>query len=693
MTNRLASETSPYLLQHAENPVDWQPWDDAALAAARQADKPIFLSIGYSACHWCHVMEHESFENEALAARLNEGFVCIKVDREERPDLDQLYMQSVQMIAGRGGWPMSVFLTPDLAPFFGGTYWPPHASRGMPGFDQVLESVLEAWNNRREQVVEQAGQISERLRNMASPAGSGMGLNADLFTTATAQLERVFDYSHGGIGGAPKFPQPMTIQLLLRIWRRHPRQGVLDMVRLTLDKMSQGGIYDHLGGGFARYSVDERWLVPHFEKMLYDNALLAGAYLDAYVVTKQKRYAETVRHTLDYVLRDLTDPAGGFHSTEDADSEGEEGRFYVWTPRQIEEVLGAERSERFCYVYDVTESGNFEGRNILNLPKTIEQCAALRGWSESELRQELEKDRTQLLEARNRRVHPAKDDKILTSWNGLMIESLARAAGILDEPRYLTAAAKACEFLLENLRNDDGRLLHVWRAGRAKYLAYLDDYANVLCALLALYEADFQEKWIDQAVQLADVLLQRFRDHDGGGFFYVADDSPTPIVRTKELHDSSTPSGNAMAAIGLIRLGKLCGRADYLTAASETLDCAAGLLENSPTAAAQMLAALDMHLGPVHEIVILGDITQDDTREVVRSLRRSYLPNRVVACRAAPDDPAGGRHVDPIFIGKTMEGPPPTVYLCEQFACQPPIRGKAAILNRWKAMSASALGD
>ncbi len=470
--NLLSQETSPYLLQHANNPVDWRPWGPEALEAAQREEKPIFLSIGYSACHWCHVMEHESFENPSIARQMNEHFVCIKVDREERPDLDQIYMNAVQLMTGRGGWPMSVFLTPDLRPFFGGTYWPPSGRMGMPGFDQVLTAVAEAWRERRGQVEQQAGELTAEVQRVASLAVRRAS-SAKSRCAAGASLERIFDFRNGGFGGAPKFPHPMDLRVLLRRWRREPRDECLQLVTLTLDKMAAGGIYDHLGGGFHRYCVDERWLVPHFEKMLYDNALLAQCYVEAYQVTGRDDYARIVRETCDYVLREMTGAEGGFFSTQDADSEGEEGKFYVWTPAEVEAVLGADAAKTFNYVYDVTESGNFEGRNILNLPKAIEQCAKVMNRDLAELQAELSAGREKLLAVRSQRIWPGLDDKVLVSWNGLMIDALAQAAGALEEPRYLAAAVKAAEFLLANTaaRRWPAAALLASRAGQVRRLS------------------------------------------------------------------------------------------------------------------------------------------------------------------------------------------------------------------------------
>ncbi|HXT61320.1 MAG TPA: thioredoxin domain-containing protein [Pirellulales bacterium] len=675
--NRLSQETSPYLLQHANNPVDWFPWGPEALERAKREEKPIFLSIGYSACHWCHVMEHESFENEALAEQMNEGFVCIKVDREERPDLDQVYMNAVQMMTGRGGWPMSVFLTPDLRPFYGGTYWPPTGRMGMPGFDQVLSAVADAWQNRRSQVFEQAGDLTAELQRAASSAHAPGELSAQPLKKAEVALERIFDHQHGGFGSAPKFPHPMDLRVLLRRWRREPRDELLRLVTLTLDKMAAGGIYDQLGGGFHRYSVDERWLTPHFEKMLYDNALLAQCYVEAYQATGRADYARVARETCDYVLREMTGPEGGFFSTQDADSEGEEGKFYVWTPAEVEAVLGAETAKTFNYVYDVSEQGNFEGRNILNLPKTLEQCAKILGREPAELEAELAAGRAKLLAVRGARVWPGLDDKVLVSWNGLMIDALSHAGGALDEPRYLAAATKAAEFLWDRLRRDDGRLLHCWREGQAKFDAYLDDYAGLANAFVSLYEAGFDERWIEAAVSLADVLLKEFADPQQGGFFYTAADHETLIARQKDSQDGSVPSGNALATTLLLRLGKLCGRADYLSAGQLVLQSFTSLMERHPTAAGQMLIALDFQLGPTPELVVMGAEGDPAMSELLTDLHRRYMPNRVLAARPARGHAAA---LDELFAGKTSSASGPALYVCENFACQAPVIGKEAVL-------------
>jgi uncharacterized protein YyaL (SSP411 family) len=680
MPNHLSQDSSPYLLQHQNNPVDWYPWGEAAIEKARREGKPIFLSIGYSACHWCHVMEHESFESEAIAAVLNEHFVAVKVDREERPDLDQIYMNAVQMLTGRGGWPMSVFLTPELKPFYGGTYWPPTGRQGMPGFDQILAAVVDAWQHRREQAITAAEQLTAEIQKIGTQqeGGDADSLSLDLISGAANQLARAFDRTFGGFGQAPKFPHPMDLQLLLAAYSRNKQPGLLDMVRLTLDRMAAGGIYDHLGGGFARYSVDERWLVPHFEKMLYDNALLARAYTDAYLVTRDENFARVVRETLDYVLRDMTDPGGGFYSTEDADSEGEEGLFYTWTADEIDAVLGDERGATFGRVFDVTDVGNFEGRNIINLPKTIEQCAKILRRTPEDLEAELAESKRQLWAVREKRVHPAKDDKVIVAWNGLMIDSMARAGAALGEPRYVAAAVAAAEFVLREMQQA-GRLLHTWRHGKAKLDAYLDDYTALANSLVTVYEATGDERWIDEAARLMDVVLEKFADPAGGGFFYTATDHEQLLTRNKELTDSSVPSGNALAATALLRLGKLLGRRAYLDAAAETLGAAVPIMQRAPMAAGQMLLALDRFLGPSQELVLVGDA--EKAAGVLAAIEQRYLPRVVFARRGgkAGSSSLPSEALDELFLGKASASGQPVLYVCANFACQEPAVGIVAI--------------
>lgn len=684
MPNALADESSPYLLQHQNNPVDWRPWGPEALALAKQDDRPIFLSIGYSACHWCHVMEHESFENAEIAATLNANFVCIKVDREERPDLDQIYMNAVQAMTGRGGWPMSVFLTPDLKPFYGGTYWPPTAQRGMPGFDQVLEAVADAWTNRRDQAIEMGDQLTAKLAEVvAADAGDEVELDFGLLLNAGNQLERTFDTTHGGFGEAPKFPHTMDLEVLLRLWKSTGRGAWLDMVRATLGKMAAGGIYDHLGGGFARYSVDERWLVPHFEKMLYDNALLAGVYVEAHAATGEESFKRVATETLDYVLRDMMAPEGGFYSTEDADSppvdgsEGpnEEGLYYTWKPEEIRKILGEEEADTFCRVYDVTPIGNFEGRNVLSLPKPIKAQAALLSIDAADLARELGNWRKKLAAARDKRPRPGLDDKVLASWNGLMIDAMARAGAAFGESKYIGAAGRAADFVLNEMRDANGRLLHTSRGGEAKLPAYLDDYTAIANGLITLYEATFDERRLEQAAELLDLVLRHFLDSEGGGFFYTADDHEKLIVRNKDLTDNATPGGASLAATALVRLGKLIANSKYLDAAHGTLKAAAPLMKKAPTATGQMLAAVDLWLGPTRELVLMG--IGPDAEAIAAELRASYAPRTVLAGRIGPCHPSA--LLESTFEGKSSINGEATLYVCQDHTCGEPIVGAAAI--------------
>ena len=593
MPNQLCHELSPYLLQHAGNPVDWRPWGVEALTLARTEQKPIFVSIGYASCHWCHVMAHESFEDPEIARLLNEHFVSIKVDREERFDLDQIYMEAVQMMTGRGGWPLSVFLTPEGAPFFGGTFWPPRARDGISGFDEVLLAVADAWHHRRSGVLEQAHEITQLLRQTRMSA-TPVDLDDTPLVEAEAALRRSFDQQWGGFGPAPKFPQPLALCWLLQRWRRSGEGELLKIVTTTLDRMAAGGIYDHLGGGFHRYCVDERWLVPHFEKMLYDNAMLAACYLEAWQATGKEEYAVVVRQTLDYLLRDMTDPHGGLYSGEDADSEGQEGKFYLWTPGEIEAALGPEAARLVCRVYDVTEVGNFEGRNILNLLRPLEVEAKLLGREPALLTAKLDTARQELLVARAKRVRPGRDEKVLVGWNSLAIDALARAGAALDEPRYTAAANRAADFLWNHLRHSDGRLLHYWRMGLAKCDAYLDDYAGLGNALLALYESGGPSARLDQAVAVADQIMTRFADPDRGGFYYTADDYEPLIARKMDCLDNPTPSGNGLAAMLLLRLQAISGGDGYRIAAEAALRACLARMRQVPTGVFQLLLAMDL---------------------------------------------------------------------------------------------------
>jgi uncharacterized protein YyaL (SSP411 family) len=680
VANRLAQETSPYLKQHAHNPVDWYPWGPEALTRARQLDRPIFLSIGYSACHWCHVMEHESFEDEAVARILNEHFVSIKVDREERPDVDQIYMTAVQLLnQGQGGWPMSVFLTPDMKPFFAGTYFPPEDRYGRPGFKRILSAIADAWRNKHDQILEQSGQIAEHLQEAGRLRSAPGDPEPGLIQNAINLLSRVFDSTYGGFGSEPKFPHPMHVRVLLRAARRFDSETALHMARLTLDRMARGGIYDQLGGGFHRYSTDARWLVPHFEKMLYDNALLSVAYLEAYQLTGAPLYRQVVDGTLHYVLREMTSPAGPFYSTQDADSEGEEGRFYVWSAQEIEQVLGPQLAEVFDYVYDVSPEGNWEGHNILHRAKTDDQDARLLKTPEPDLRQILEEARRKLSDVRSQRVWPGRDEKVLTAWNALMITAFAQAGAVLETPAYVEAASRAADFLLTRMRSTDGRLLRTASAGSAAKLnAYLEDYAFLIDALVTLYEATFVPRWLGAAVELAQVMIDQFYDSAESGFFYTGRDHEALIARIKDPHDSSIPSGNSMAVTALLRLAKLTGRTDFQDRARATLRAFRGLMEASPTAAGQMLIALDFYLGPVQEFAIVGDPASADTQRVLRAIRTGFRPNKVVALKDPTQRDGTATEVIGLLEGKTASGAVAT-FICQNFTCQKPLAGAEAV--------------
>jgi uncharacterized protein YyaL (SSP411 family) len=676
--NRLSGETSPYLLQHAHNPVDWYPWGPEALERAKAEDRPIFLSIGYSACHWCHVMERESFEEPAIAALMNERFINIKVDREERPDLDNLYMAAVQALTGHGGWPMSVFLTPDLEPFYGGTYYPPTDSRGMPGFPRVLLSVDRAWKERRDEVGTAAAELVAQLRASGQVPRSEGALDHRLLDGAAKALARAFDPTHGGFGSAPKFPHPMDLRVLLRQHARTGDSHALHIVTHTLEKMARGGIYDHLGGGFARYSTDERWLVPHFEKMLYDNALLTSVYLEAYQVTHDPEFARVARETVDYVLSRMTSPDGGFYSTEDADSEGVEGKFYVWSLEEIQSVLGPDRAGAFATAYDISEGGNWEHASILNLPKPLAQVAKALGRDETELRRALDADRARLLEVRDRRIPPGKDTKILTSWNGLMLAALAEAAVVLREPRYAEAAERAGSFLLGTMRTADGRLLRTCRDGRAKLNAYLDDYANLIDGLTRLFETTGNPRWIEAALELVQVMLDEFHDAAEGGFFYTGRSHEALVARQKDLYDNATPSGNAMAATALVRLAALTGRADLEELGRSTLQAVQIVMDRAPAASGQSLVALDVLLATAREYAVVAGTDARDFRAALEAIADRFEPSKVIAPAPGPVSPALAQLV-PLLADRPAIDGQVTIYVCEKFACQAPVVGLEAL--------------
>ncbi|MBX7222334.1 MAG: thioredoxin domain-containing protein [Blastocatellia bacterium] len=671
-TNRLIHETSPYLRQHAHNPVDWFPWGEEALSLAKALDKPILLSIGYSACHWCHVMEHESFENEGIASLMNRYFVNIKVDREERPDLDAIYMNAVQMLTGRGGWPMTVFLTPDQVPFFGGTYFPPQDRYGMPGFPKILLGVADAYETRREEVLQSAREILDELQAIDTTRPAEEPLTDAVFAKAYRVFSSRFDWNHGGFAPAPKFPNSMSHSFLLRYWYKIKEERAKEMVELTLLKMSQGGMYDQLGGGFHRYSTDARWLVPHFEKMLYDNALLVRLLLEAYQITGEAYYRQTVEETLDYVLREMTSPAGGFYSTQDADSEGVEGKFFIWSKAEVEQLLGTEDADLFCRFYDVTEEGNFEEthRSILNIREPLSVVANLKNVTEGRLTEALNRGRRILFEAREQRIKPGLDDKQLTAWNGLMLASLARAGAVLGEPRYVAAAVKNAEFILANLYRD-GRLLRTHKDGESKLNGYLEDYSFLIDGLVSLYETTFETRWLEKAQELADVMLERFSDTENGGLYFTSNDHETLISRTKDFFDNATPSGNSVAVDVLLRLGVLTGVDRYRTKAEEILLLLNENMEKMPSGFAHLLCALDFYLSAPKEIAVVGDPQDPATLELLAEINRTYLPNRVLVCKHPADTEAEKRI--PLLRDRTLLNGQPAVYVCENFTCQQPV--------------------
>ena len=681
--NRLATESSLYLKQHAGNPVDWYPWGPEALAAAAALDRPIFLSVGYSACHWCHVMEHESFESDATAKILNDHFVCIKVDREERPDIDQIYMTAHHLLNRNegGGWPLSVFLTPAGAPFYAGTYYPPDEryAPSRPSFPRLLNSVAAAWTNKRAELVELGKNVADGLQNMGDLAPSDLPLSADLLANALRSLKRGFDGSNGGFGYAPKFPHPLEAKLLLRLAQRDPKNGeALSMLKLTLEKMARGGMYDQIGGGFHRYSVDAVWLVPHFEKMLYDNALLPPVYTEAYLLTGDEFYSRIACQTLDFVVREMTSPEGGFYSTLDADSEGEEGKFYVWSEAEIDAILAPDDTRFLKAVYGVSSGGNFEGHNIFCRARSDAEDAKRQKLELSAFRAKLEQVNLSLYRVRAKRIWPGRDEKILTAWNGLMISAFAQAGIAFDKPEYVAIASKAADFVLTKMRTPDGRLLRTCGIGQpAKLTAYLEDYSYFIDALVNLYEATFDPRWIATATELADVLHERFAD-PSGGFFYTADDHETLIARTKDLQDGSVPSGNAMAATALLHLSKFTGRTKDSAKAEETLKSYRSLMADTPMGAGQMLVALDFWLGPVDEIAVIGATDSPAVQQVLNLLRSQFRPNRVIAFHDPGSGPAPG--VVELLVGKESLGDV-TVYVCREFACRAPLVGLEAVLN------------
>jgi uncharacterized protein YyaL (SSP411 family) len=671
-TNRLIHETSPYLLQHAHNPVDWYPWGEEALSRAKKEDKPIFLSIGYSSCHWCHVMEKESFENEAVAGIMNRRFINIKVDREVRPDLDELYMNAVQVLTGSGGWPMTVFLTPDLIPFHAGTYFPPEDRGGIPGFSKVLVVVSDYYHSHRGEVEKMEAQLKNALHQIAEIIPSQEAVSDKVLLKAFHALESQYDPIYGGFGNAPKFPSSMALSFLLRNWKSTGSKKALEMVEKTMEKMANGGIYDHLGGGFHRYSVDERWLVPHFEKMLYDNALLSRTYFEAYQATRKERYRHVGEEILDYVLREMRSLERGFYSTQDADSEGEEGKFYVWTRDEIKEVLGKEKGTPFCAYYGVATEGNFKGgASTLNIVSTLEKVSQLYGIPVEDLGKVLEEGRQVLYAEREKRARPGRDEKILTSWNGLMISSFVDGFKVTEKEQYLNGAREAAHFILRKMKKE-GRLMRVFNKGKSQVKGYSEDYAFFIQALIDLYEATFESEWLKEAEDLNRRMIHQFWDESNGGFFFTGKENESLIARSKNPYDNATPSANSIAVFNLIRLGYLTGEESFKEKAEQILHLFYNLLDQHPAGFSQMLSALSFFLGP-QEIGIIGSRNDLKTKTMLKEIYLAYLPNKILSLKD-PQEPIKGKW----FPFLTEKGMPevPTTFICKGFTCLPPVRNE-----------------
>ena len=691
-TNRLILEKSPYLRQHAKNPVDWYPWGPEAFEKAREEGKPIFLSIGYSTCHWCHVMAHESFEDFDLARLMNDVFVSIKVDREERPDIDGIYMAVCQMMTGGGGWPLTIVMTPDKKPFFAGTYFPRETRFGRVGMVDLVRRIQDVWTTRQGEALESADKITAALQRFSRDA-AGEEPDESTLKLAYEQLADRFDQEHGGFGESPKFPTPHNLIFLLRYWKRTGHERALRMVEKTLEVMRRGGIYDQIGFGFHRYSTDDAWVVPHFEKMLYDQAQLAMAYTEGYLATGKNAYKETAQEVLTYVLRDLTASGGGFCSGEDADSEGEEGKFYVWTEDEIRQTLTPDEADLAIRVFRVKKEGNFVeeatgrrmGKNILHRAGGTDEAAGEVGMSVPDFRDRLRGIQKKLFAVRMKRVAPHKDDKILTDWNGLMIAALAKGARAFDESRYAEAARRAADFILQTMRGPDGKLLHRYRDGEAALAGNVDDYAFFTWGLIELYETTFETRYLRTALTLSDELLQRFWDDEAGGFYFTAHDSEKLLVRKKEIYDGAVPSGNSVAAYNLLRLGRITGRADVEDRAKQIGRVFSQTVRPSPLAFTQLMVAVDFWVGPSHEVIVAGDSRGEDTEAMVKAIGGEFIPNAVVILRpteeASPDIVSLAdytRHYTAMDGGATA-------YICTGYHCETPTRDIAKVLERLKA--------
>ena len=679
MPNHLINEASPYLRQHAHNPVDWYPWGPEAFERAQRENKPIFLSIGYSTCHWCHVMAHESFEHPEVARLMNEAFVSIKVDREERPDIDNVYMSACQVMTGSGGWPLSIIITPDKKPFFAATYIPREGRFGLIGMTELIPHIRELWAKRRGEALSLSNEIATVLQQTSQDT-AGEELDEATLELAYEQLAKRFDGQHAGFSSAPKFATPHNLLFLLRYWKRGGNKAALDMVEKTLQTMRRGGIYDHIGFGFHRYSTDSQWLVPHFEKMLYDQAMLAMAYTEAYQATGKEDYGRTAREIFTYVLRDMTAPEGGFCSAEDADSEGEEGKFYLWTQEEVRQALGNEEADFVARVFNIEKDGNFaeqatrrrSGVNILHLRKTLGELASDLNLSQQDLQAHLEVIRQKLFAYREKRVHPMKDDKILTDWNGLMIAALAKGAQAFDEPEYAEAACHAADFILGNMRKPDGRLLHRYRDGQAGVEANLDDYAFLVWGLIELYEAIFDVRHLEVALELTSDMVRHFWDEDGGGFYLTPDDGESLFIRKKEIYDGAIPSGNSVAMLNLLRLGRMTATSDLEEKAARIGSAFSGSVKQSPSAHTQLMVALDFGIGPCYEVVIAGKAQAEDTKAMIKALRTRFLPNKVVLLNPSErESPEIAQLAEFTKNQSSVEGRA-TAYICLNYNCKLP---------------------
>jgi uncharacterized protein YyaL (SSP411 family) len=679
MLNHLRNETSPYLRQHADNPVDWYPWGMEAFEKAQREDKPIFLSIGYSTCHWCHVMARESFENPEVARLMNETFVCIKVDREERPDIDKVYMSACQVMTGSGGWPLTIIMTPDKKPFFAATYIPKESRFGLIGMTELIPHIRELWATRRGEALNLSDKIALVLRQTSQDT-AGEELDEATLNLAYEQLADYFDAQHGGFSNAPKFPTPHNLLFLLRYWKRSGNKAALDMVEKTLQAMRRGGIYDHIGFGFHRYSTDSQWLVPHFEKMLYDQALLAMAYTEAYQATGKEDYRKIAREIFTYVLRDMTVPEGGFCSAEDADSEGEEGKFYLWTQEEVRQALSHEEADFAAQVFDIEKDGNFaqettgrkSGANILHLGKPLEQIASDLNLSQQDLHVRLEAIRQKLFAYREKRVHPMKDDKILTDWNGLMIAALAKGAQAFDEPQYAEVAYRTADFILGNMRKADGRLWHRYRDEWAGVDANLDDYAFLVWGLIELYEATFDASQLEFALELTSDMVKHFWDEDGSGFYFVPDDGESLFVRKKEIYDSAIPTGNFVAMLNLLRLGRMTANSDLEEKAAKIARAFSRGVKQSPAAHTQLMVALDFGIGPCYEVVIAGNAQAEDTKAMAKALRTRFLPNKIVLLNPSDQESRAMGKVAEFTKNQPSIGGKATAYVCLNYNCKSP---------------------